>query len=77
VERVVAAYGADLGIEDLHPHRLRRTYAVAYLRANKGDPEALINLQQHMQWAGIATAMEYVNHLRGREIDAVAETLFD
>lgn len=77
VRRALADLGVELGIDNLHPHRLRRTYAVAYLRANKGDPEAMVNLTVHMQWAGIATAMEYVNHARGRELDAVAETLFD
>jgi len=77
VQRELAAIGRKLGIEGLHPHQLRRTYCVEYLRANKGDPEALIKLTQHMQWANHATALQYVDHLRGAELDSVAETMFD
>lgn len=77
VQRALAAIGASLGIHGLHPHQLRRTYCVEYLRAHKGDPEALMKLTQHMQWANMTTAMQYVDHVRGKELDAVAETLFD
>jgi site-specific recombinase XerC len=77
VQRTLAAIGEDLGITGLHPHQLRRTYCVEYLRAQKGDPEAVIKLTQHMQWANMATAMEYLDHLRGQDLDSVAETMFD
>lgn len=77
VQRALAAIGEQLGVAGLHPHQLRRTYCVEYLRAQKGDPEAVIKLTQHMQWANMATAMEYVDHLRGQELDSVAETMFD
>jgi integrase len=66
-----------LDIDNIHPHRLRRTYAVEYLRALQGDPEAVIKLQQHMQWATIATAMQYVDHARGAELDVAAETMWE
>jgi integrase len=77
VERELVKLGTRAGIGSLHPHRLRRTYAVEYLRSMHGDPEALIKLTQHMQWASMATAMEYVDHARGAELDDVAERIFD
>lgn len=77
VERALVTVGAGLGIWNLHPHRLRRTYAVEYLRSLKGDPEAIVKLTQHMQWASMATAMEYIDHARGDELDAAAEKVFE
>jgi len=77
VERALVTVGARIGIWNLHPHRLRRTYAVEYLRSLKGDPEAIVKLQQHMQWASMATAMEYIDHARGDELDAAAEKVFE
>lgn len=77
VERALSKLGIHAGITKLHPHRLRRTYAVEYLRSMHGDPEALIKLTQHMRWASMATAMEYVDHARGAELDDVAERIFE
>jgi len=77
VGRALVELGVRCGIYGLYPHRLRRTYAVEYLRSMKGDPEALMKLTQHMQWATMATAMEYVDHARGDELDSVAEKMFD
>lgn len=77
VQRALAEIGADLGLRGLHPHQLRRTYAVQYLKAQKNNPEALPDLVSHMQWASVTTAMEYVNYSRGAERDRVAETMFD
>lgn len=77
VERALVRVGIRAGITGLYPHRLRRTYAVQYLRSMPGDPEALMKLTQHMQWATMNTAMEYVDHARGSELDAVAEKMFD
>jgi len=77
VERALTEVGSKIGVWNLHPHRLRRTYAVEYLRSLHGDPEALIKLTQHMQWASMATAMEYVDHARGDELDRYAERIFD
>ena len=77
VERTLVKVGVRAGISGLYPHRLRRTYAVEYLRGMQGDPEALMKLTQHMQWATMTTAMEYVDHARGDELDAVAEKMFD
>jgi integrase len=63
-------------IEGVYPHRLRRTYATEYLRSMAGDPEAVVKLMQHMGWSNIATAMEYVNHQRGAELNAPAHRMF-
>lgn len=77
VERSLAKVGVRAGVIGLHPHRLRRTYAVEYLRQMKGDPEALIHLTSHMRWASMSTAMEYVDHERGDELDTFAEKIFE
>lgn len=77
VERALSKVGVHAGITKLYPHRLRRTYAVEYLRSMHGDPEALIKLTQHMRWASMATAMEYVDHARGDELDDVATRIFE
>jgi site-specific recombinase XerC len=78
VAKALVAVGARCGIYGgLHPHKLRRTYAVEFLRAMKGDPEALVKLTQHMQWAAMSTALEYVNHDRSAELDAIAEKIFE
>jgi integrase len=58
-----------LAPEDLSPHRLRRTYAVYFLQEVEGDLE---KLRQHMGWASIATAAQYVDHSQREELDAIA-----
>lgn len=77
VEQALADVGKRCGVPDLHPHKLRRTYAVEYLRSMAGDPEALVKLIEHMQWSSINTAMEYVGHSRGAELDAAAARIFE
>lgn len=77
IERALTHVGAQVGILGLYPHRLRRTYAVMYLQQLQGDPEAIMKLTQHMQWASMATALEYVDHARGAELDTVAEEMFE
>lgn len=76
VERALVRLTVRSGIFNAYPHRLRRTYAVEFLRQLQGDPEALIKLTQHMQWASTATALEYVDHQRGEELDEVADRMF-
>lgn len=77
IERDLVKVGVHAGVLGLYPHRLRRTYAVEYLRQLQGDPEAIIKLQQHMCWASVATALEYVDHARGAELDGVALKIFE
>jgi len=77
VERTLNKVAQKCELAHLYPHKLRRTYAVEYLRLHAGDPEALLKLTQHMQWADESTALQYVNHVRGRELDEAAERIFD
>ena len=77
VQRALNKLTARCDIAKVYPHRLRRTYAVEYLKQQKGDPEALLKLTQHMQWADESTALQYVNHVRGRELDEAAERIFE
>ena len=72
--RTVAAR-AGLTAADVHTHRLRRTYAVMFLREMKGDPEALQKLQKQMQWANSATLFEYTDFISSDELDAVNDRL--
>lgn len=77
VQRALNTLADHCDIPKVYPHRLRRTYAVEYLKQQKGDPEALLKLTQHMQWADESTALQYVNHVRGRELDEAAERIFE
>lgn len=72
ISRALQDIGKAAGIDNLHTHRLRRTYAVFFLKEMQGDPEALVKLQQHMDWADLATAASYVDHARHEELDQVA-----
>jgi len=74
--RALEDCGLEVGIEGLYPHRLRRTYATEYLAALGPDPFAAVKLQQHMQWANLSTAMGYVDHERGAQLDDVAEEMW-
>ena len=76
IERALVRLGVHAGVHRLHPHRLRRTYAVEYLRSMQGDPEALMKLTSHMQWAQMTTALEYVDYVRSEDLDAAAERAF-
>lgn len=72
VSRALKLVGEKIGIppEQLHPHRLRRTYAVEFLKATGGD---IVKLQSHMQWATINVAAGYVDHDRRSELDAISD----
>jgi integrase len=76
IERSLRVVGQHIGmpIEDLHPHRLRRTFAVNFLAQVGGD---LVKLTQVMQWADVKTAFGYVDHERRKELDEVAEQMFE
>lgn len=76
VSRALTEVAVRCGIYGVHPHRLRRTYAVEFLKGLVGDSDALMKLKQHMQWESLATAMEYVDHARGQELDDAAEKIF-
>lgn len=79
MERLLRTVAAEAGLDpaEVHPHRLRRTYAVEYLRRMKGDPEALVNLMIHMRWANVETARQYVDHPREERLTEIEEGLFE
>lgn len=65
----------DLGIDpvEVYPHRFRRTYAVHFLQAMQGDPQAMQKLVSQMQWLNPATALEYTDWSKIEELDAIDE----
>ncbi len=65
----------QIGIKDVYPHRLRRTFATHYLNELKNDPNALVKLQRYMQWESIATAARYVDAVSQDELDEIGAAL--
>jgi integrase len=70
--RGLTAVGEICGIDEITPHLLRHTYATHFYRQCK-DPVAL---KDHMQWASIETAMNYVAESDRGELEKVADDLF-
>lgn len=72
--RALKACAEEVGIEveDIYTHRLRRTYAKHFNDLVKGD---LVATQEHMQWASLQTAKEYVDDARREQLDAIAKKL--
>lgn len=60
----------------VHPHKLRRTYAVHFLQQMKDDPEGLLKLKQQMQWQDLNTTAQYSDHSRSKELAEVEDDLF-
>jgi len=54
--RRLQKYGERVGIENLHPHQLRHTFATRYLAANPDDLRGLARLLGH---ANLNTVMIY------------------
>lgn len=77
VHRALRAIAKRIGVEtaEIYPHRLRRTYAVQFLRALKGDPEALQKLIAQMGWSGPSTALTYTDFLSSESLDEVDEKM--
>lgn len=77
VSRLLKSLAKNLGIDPkyTHPHRLRRTYAVEFLKALGPDPRALPKLMAHMQWESIQTAMEYVGYVSDEELAKIEDQL--
>jgi integrase len=80
VRREFKRAARELGIEGVHPHRFRRTYARHYLEEHRGDPRAAIKLQNHMGWANLNTALSYADDVDHGELskagDEMSERLF-
>jgi len=72
LSRALTYCGEAVGIDEIHPHLLRKTYATYFYEACK-DP---VKLKDHMQWSNIETAMLYVAASNRGELEAVAESIF-
>jgi len=66
-----------VGIDGMHPHRYRHTFATRYLERLAGDPNALNKLQRFMGWENLATAARYVDHVEQEDLDRVGSELVD
>ncbi len=77
VARALSRFAKEAGVEGVHPHRLRRTYATFFLRQLEGDPQALVKLQKHMGWANMNTALQYVDAVDRTELDRVGAQMVD
>ncbi len=75
LRRALARCADDAAVEGVHPHGMRRTYATHYVARIHNDPRALIKLQTHMGWSGIATAAGYVDAVQREELDALGEAM--
>lgn len=73
LRRCALAIGMDPS--EIHTHKLRRTYAVEFLRSMAGDPESMQKLQAQMQWASAKTAFEYTDYVRREDLDAVDDAM--
>jgi integrase len=74
IGRLVSSLGDAIGFEGAHPHLLRSTYATYAYQAFGRD---LVALQEHMQWSNLETARQYVVQHNRKELDQVAERMFD
>lgn len=79
ISRLLKSLASELGLDPkyMHPHRLRRTYAVEFLKALGPDPRALPKLVAHMQWENVETAMEYVGYVSDEELAEIEDKLDD
>jgi len=77
VRRAFGQVADDLGLEPgtLYAHRFRHTYVHHFLSELRGDPEALVKLQDQMGWARLETAGSYLRRARRKELDAVESKL--
>lgn len=60
--------------ELVHPHRLRRTYAVMFLEQAENN---LVMLRDHMGWASVTTAAAYTDHNQRKELEAKASAMLE
>lgn len=74
LSRALKQVGERVGISaaDMYPHKLRRTFATAFLEAVGGDLE---KLRQMMSWNDISTAAGYADHGRKNELEAIGDNL--
>lgn len=77
VRRALARCAKALKIDDVHPHRLRRSYATFFLQRHKGDPQAMVKLVEHMAWSGISVASGYVDGVSADELDQIGSEMVE
>lgn len=81
IRRAFRCAARQIDLDGVHPHRFRRTYARHYLEEHRGDPRAIVKLQNHMGWANLNTAMSYADDVDSRELheagEKMAERLFE
>lgn len=71
----VCAEHIELGevtLEDVRPHVLRRTFAVAMYEAFNHDA---VKLAAFMGWSNVTTALRYVDFVKRDELDLVADEM--
>lgn len=75
VWRTARRLAKQIGIEDMNPHRFRHTFATLYLERLRGDPNAIIKLQQFMGWESMGTAARYVDKVSQDHLDEIGASL--
>ncbi len=75
IYRALKRVAKETGIDGVHPHRMRTTYATGFVRRLERDPRAMMKLQQHMGWAQLTTAARYVDAIDAEELDQLGEDM--
>lgn len=77
VRRELRRHAKELAIEGTYPHQLRRTVATNFLSMLRGDPQAVVKLQQWMAWSNLNTALGYVDAVSVDELNTIGEKMVD
>jgi integrase len=77
VWRAAVRTAKEAGILHVNPHRYRHTFATRFLDELKGDPNAIVKLQQYMNWESISTASRYVSAVSQDELDRIGAGLVE
>ena len=74
IQRKLKVVAEEVGLnpEEIYTHRLRRTYAIEFLKAAKGD---INKLRLHMGWQSVEMAARYVDYIEDDEMDAIADLI--
>ena len=72
VQVVLRRFADQLGLDDVYPHRLRRTVATYFYEDSGRD---LAGLMKYFGWSSVQTAMNYVDHDERERLDAIAERM--
>lgn len=75
IARALKKVAKKKGVKGVHPHRMRRTYATAFVKRLGNDPRAMIKLQKHMGWTNVNTAAQYVDNVQMGDLDQMGADL--